>query len=161
MKYLAAALCTAVIASGCGGTGPTTPQPTLPPSVVAPTPAPPTPAPPTPAPPAPVPPAPSVYPAISVGQTVTGTLATNGAVNAFELTVPTSGNLTVTVSWNAKDGIIELGLGNKQFGYELGNSLTGTIPVVAGQEYLIRIADAAPWDYHGLNLPYTFSNSIR
>jgi hypothetical protein len=84
----------------------------------------------------------------------------NGAIQTFELTAPTAGTLTVTVKWDGKDGIIELQIGGKQFGFERGNPLTGGITVAAGQKYLITIADAAPWDYQGLHLAYTFKSSI-
>jgi len=101
-----------------------------------------------------------VYQQISVGQIVTDALTTNGAENSYELTVPRNGTLTVSVSWDRKDGIVELQLGTKRFGFELGNPLIGGLTVIAGQKYLVTIADAAPWDYHGLNLPYTFKSSI-
>jgi hypothetical protein len=91
---------------------------------------------------------------------VAGALEGNGSQNTFELTAPSNGTLTVTVSWDSKDGIVELVLGSKQFGWELGNPLTGGVTVVAGQKYLVTIADGAPWDYDGLHLPYTLKSSI-
>ena len=87
-------------------------------------------------------------------------LKSNGARDYFELTAPSNGSLSITVSWDNTHGVVELWLGSKQFGYELGNPLTGRVTVVAGQKYLVTIADAAPWDYHGLHVPYTFKSSM-
>ena len=98
---------------------------------------------------------------ILVGQPVTGTLMSNGAQHHFELTATSSGTLTVTVSWDRDNGVIQLNVGSGQFGPELGNPLTGRIAVVAGEKYLVTVADAAPWDYHGLRLPYAFTSSIH
>ena len=141
MKYLRTSLCLLLISSGCTSNGsPTGPQSTSRPG--------------------PASPAPPGYTQIAVGQVVTAALKGNGAQHHFELTALSNGTLTVTVSWDNRDGIVELRLGSKQFGYELGNPLTGRVTVVAGQKYLVTIADAAPWDYHGLHLPYTFKSSI-
>ena len=140
MKGFAASLYLAVISSGCTSGSPVAPPPTSPQAVIS--------------------PSPLVYRQISAGQTVTGALEGNGSKAFFVLTAPSNGTLTVTVSWDSKDGIVELVLGPKRFGYELGNPLSGRLAVVAGQKYLVTIVDAAAWDYHGLHLPYTLRSSI-
>lgn len=142
MRYLLTSLCLGVISSGCSGSpaAPQLPSAPLSPGLVGFN--------------------PDRSP-ISVGQLVTGTLRSNGAQNQFELTATSSGTLTVTVSWDGDNGIIELALGSSQFGYELGNPLTGRVAVVAGEKYLITVYDPAAWDYHGLHLPYTFTSSIH
>jgi hypothetical protein len=106
-------------------------------------------------------PVPRVYPQIAAGQTVTDVLGRPWADNGYELTAPRDGMLRVTVSWDSNDGVVSLLVGSKQFGSELGNPRIGEITVVAGQKYLITIADGDPWDSYYLNLPYTFKTSIH
>jgi hypothetical protein len=100
--------------------------------------------------------------AISVGEEVTDTLTFHGDERVFELTAESDGTLVARVSWERSRGSIELMLADRRFGPPLlEGSIVGTVLVVAGQQYLVRVADGAPWDYDDLFLPFALTISIE
>jgi len=100
---------------------------------------------------------------ISVGEEVKGTLSFHGDERLFELTARSDGTLVARVSWEPSRGRLELMLADRWFGPSQpeGSPIVGTLPVVAGQTYRVRIADGAPWDYDDLLVPFVLTTSIR
>jgi len=144
---LAALLGLLVLASACTEGGGGFPTPTRPSTV------------PSPAPPQP----PSQVPrVISVGEEVKDTLTFHGDQRAFELTAPSTGTLIARVSWERNRGLLELMLADRRFGPSTPEgAIVGTLLVVAGQTYRVRIADGAPWDYDDLFLPFALTTSVE
>jgi hypothetical protein len=100
---------------------------------------------------------------IRVGEEVTGVLTVHGAENLFELTAPADGALIARLTWDSSRGRLTLMLADTRFGpVPLDASLiVGTLPVVAGLRYRVRVADGAPWDYDDLFLPFTLTTFLE
>jgi hypothetical protein len=112
--------------------------------------------------PSPAPPLPPTRWAISVGEEVTDTLTFHGDQRVFELTAESDGTLVARVSWERSRGLLELMLADRRFGPSTPEgSIVGTVLVVAGQQYLVRVEDGAPWDYDDLFLPFALTVSIE
>jgi hypothetical protein len=146
---LAALLCLLLLASACGEGGGGL-QTLAGPSAV-----------PSPALPAPSPPPPA-HRAINVGEEVKDTLTFHGDQRVFELTAASDGTLVARVSWERSRGVLELMLADRRFGPSTPEgSIIGTLLVVAGQRYRVRVADGAPWDYDDLFLPFALTTSVE
>ena len=144
----ASLVCLMVLAWACAAGDGGLPTPTRPSTVPSPVPAPPQ----------------SQRPlVISVGEEVKGTLSFHGDERLFELTARSDGTLVARVSWEPSRGRLELMLADRWFGPSQpeGSPIVGTLPVVAGQTYRVRIADGAPWDYDDLLVPFVLTTSIR
>ena len=105
----------------------------------------------------------SLIPRITVGQNVEGVLCCeNGSHTAYTLTATSDGTLIVHLSWSTNQLSLEMYVDDAHFNNP-GNSppLIGKVRVVAGRTYRIRVVDGAPWDYHGLNLPFVLATSME
>jgi hypothetical protein len=100
---------------------------------------------------------------IRVGEEVTGALTAHGAENLFELTAPADGTLSARLSWDSTHGRLTLMLADTRFSPVPFDAslIVGTLPVVAGRRYRVRVADGAPWDYDDLFLPFVLTTSIE
>jgi hypothetical protein len=97
---------------------------------------------------------------ISVGERVEGALAVHGSHKAYELTAPSDGLLVVELSWNTKQGNLELWLEDTQFAQHASPTI-GTVTVSAGRRYRLRVFDGAPWDYDDLYVPFVLTTTIE
>ena len=140
MRNLGAVLCLSVLAFACGGghTLPTAPSDS---ALTALTPT----------------NAPRV---ITVGEEVRSTLTGHGTGMLFELTAPADGALVVRVDWNPTQGRLQLELADRLFANNLSPVL-GSLPVLVGGKYRVRISDGAPWDYDDLVLPFVMTTSME
>jgi hypothetical protein len=93
---------------------------------------------------------------INVGDEVNETLTFHGDEKLFELTAPSDGTLVVRLSWDPNQGRLALDLADREFANfpENWSPIIGTLPVRAGEKYLVTVADGAPWDYDALFLPF-------
>jgi hypothetical protein len=153
--HLRALPCLLILVCACGGgdTPPTAPSTVLRPGGGQP-PSPTGPPPPT---------STSALRVIRVGEEVTGTLTRNGADMRFELTAPSDGTLVAHLSWDKRQGTLDLHLEETLFfpSPPAFSSIVGTMPVVAGRSYRLTVADFAAWDYGGLFLPFVLTTSIQ
>jgi hypothetical protein len=95
---------------------------------------------------------------------VTDTLTGHGTARFYQLTVPSDGTLIVRVSWDPHRGSLELELADRRFASsppDWSPPVVGELSVAAGRTYSVKIADAAPWDYDDLNLPFVVTATIR
>ena len=97
---------------------------------------------------------------ITIGEHVTGLLPAHGSVDAFELTARSSGTLVVRVSWSTR-GRLELWLGDTLCSQTDASPIVARLPVVAGQRYQLKIADAAAWDYDEWSMAYTMTTAVE
>lgn len=142
MRHLVAVLCVSALMSACGSNsgGPaTSTNPSAVPSSDT--------------------PASSPTP-INVGEEVNGMLEVHGVSYVYELTAPSSGTLTARLSWDAKQGSLELSLADTLFPSKSPPTV-GTLVVAAGQKYRVKVADAAKWDYDDLKLSFRLTTSIK
>ena len=117
-------------------------------------------------PPNPAAPAPAQTPAptgpsgpIKLGQQVIATLEGHGAVHTYELTAPYAGTLTAQVTWSGSGPVaLQLEEVHRQGGPP---PLVASLPVEAGAKYLLRVADAAAWDYEPWRLDYMLTTAIQ
>ena len=99
---------------------------------------------------------------INVGEEITDTLTFHGDQRVFELTAASNGTLVARVSWERSRGVLELMLADRRFGPSTPEgSIVGTLLVVPGQRYGVRVADGAPWDYDELFLPFALTTSVE
>jgi hypothetical protein len=100
---------------------------------------------------------------ISLGEEIKDTLTFHGADKFFELTAPSDGTLIVRLSWDARQGRLELGLADTQFAHfpENRSPIVGQLPVLVGGKYRVRVADGAPWDYDGLFVAFDLTTSME
>jgi len=148
MTRLEAVICISMVAAACGsGTHELPTSPTrnpVTPSVPLPT------------------PTVTVVGVIVVGQLVTGALEVHDTANLFELTAPLSGTLVAQLSWPAAQGNLSLSLADVRASSVTPNPpLVARLPIVAGQKYQLRVADAAPWDYDVLHVTYLLTTAIQ
>jgi hypothetical protein len=95
-----------------------------------------------------------------VGEEVADVLTQHGTERAYTFTAPSTGTVDVRVNWDGTCGGLELWFGNV-FAARAPGSIEAKLPVVAGQQYRVRVADAAAWDYDELWLPFVLTTSIR
>jgi hypothetical protein len=110
------------------------------------------------APPAP-PPAP-VDRAIRIGEEVKDTLIGHGSRRVYALTAPVDGLLVAQLSWDTKDGYLELWLEDTAF-VRSSSPTIGRLQVFAGQTYHVGVFDSVPWDYDDLVVPFVLTTSIE
>jgi hypothetical protein len=140
-------------ASACGS-GTPAPTPVVPPVIppaVTPT-------------PRPTPPPPQTGRVIVVGDPIVDTLTEHGTERDYLLTAPADGTLIVRLTWEPHRGLLEIRIANALCGAtppDWAPPIVGRIAVVKGQTYLLRIIDAAPWDYDILNLPFSATTVIE
>ena len=81
----------------------------------------------------------------------------------FELTAPADGALVVRVDWNPTQGRLQLELADRLFANFPDNlsPVLGSLPVLVGGKYRVRISDGAPWDYDDLVLPFVMTTSME
>lgn len=98
---------------------------------------------------------------ISLGQEVRNRLVAHDTYSTFELTVPVDGQVTAHVTWDPADGLLEVWLGDRNIAPDdQDGSIAAGFSVSAGQTYRFIVADAAPWDYGPLDLPFTLTTSM-
>jgi hypothetical protein len=146
MRRLLIALCACGLVSGCGPPTLAEPTPVGPPAVT------------------PVPPPPGPSPIrgtpITIGEEFRGLLTAHGTENILEVTAGSDGMLAVSVTWDPRLGRIEVWVGDEMFGQHTQDRITGLLPVLSGEKYLLRVRDGAPWDYDDLSLPFVLSTSL-
>jgi hypothetical protein len=99
---------------------------------------------------------------IRVGEVVSGVLTANGDSRVYALIARTRGTVTLRVTWDPRHGALELWIGDRLLVPSGdGSPIVARVRVIAGEKYGVRVADAAPWDYGGLYLPFTLSASIE
>ena len=109
-------------------------------------------------PPAPTPPGSASPVRISVGQDVAGAMDQHGVQDVFELTAPRDGTLVVRLSWDRAQGRLSLStLDFRLYVRTETPPIIATLPVVAGDAYRLRVADADPWDYDIFHLRYVLT----
>jgi hypothetical protein len=81
----------------------------------------------------------------------------------FELTASSDGRLVARLSWDPGQGRLELHLADAVVSPVPPDwsPIVGTLPVVAGRTYRLRVADYAAWDYDQLFLPFVLTASIH
>jgi hypothetical protein len=96
---------------------------------------------------------------IILGETIEDRLTMHGTSRVFQFTAPADGTLLVKVSYSRATGILELRLDGHQF---LGPpDIVGKLPVVAGTQYRIEVADSTPWEYDEMNVHFTLTASMQ
>jgi hypothetical protein len=110
--------------------------------------------------PAPAPPPPPADRVISIGEKVEDTLIGHGTHKVYELTAPLDGVLVAQLSWDTKQGHLELWLEDTQFARS-SSPTVGRLYVSAGRKYRVRVFDSAPWDYDDLFVPFVLATSIE
>jgi hypothetical protein len=149
MRKLAALLGLLVLAFACGGgdTLPTAPSTVLSPGDPAPPPSTPT----------------GPGRVISVGEQVNGTLTAHGASMLFDLTAPSDSTLVVRLNWDPRQGSLVLQLEDQVLSAVPPDrsSIVGRLPVTAGRNYRLRVADFAAWDYDDLFLPFVLTTTLE
>jgi hypothetical protein len=100
---------------------------------------------------------------ITVGEEVRSTLTGHGTGMLFDLTAPADGALVVRVDWNPTQGRLQLELADRLFANFPDNlsPVLGSLPVLVGGKYRVRISDGAPWDYDDLVLPFVMTTSME
>jgi hypothetical protein len=78
----------------------------------------------------------------------------------FEITGKADGALTLSLTWDPSRGAIELWLDDRGVQGNPPGRIASTLPIVRGQRYLLRVADAAPWDYDDLHLPFVLTTAF-
>jgi len=100
---------------------------------------------------------------IGVGEEVKDALVSHGSDRLFEVTVPCDGTLAARLTWDPKEGHLELKLADTRFTPTPPDlsPIVGKLPVAAGRSYRIRVTDGAPWDYNDLLLPFVLTTSLE
>jgi len=96
-----------------------------------------------------------------VGETVTGVFCEHGLESVYVLTAPSDGTLILRLGWDRSRGVLELRVGETLFAPPPGSQIEAKLPVIAGHQYRVSVADAAPWDYDVLFLPFVLTTSIQ
>jgi hypothetical protein len=148
MRNVVVLLGSLILATACGRddarpAGPSTPSP-----IPSPSPA-----------PEPTPPSPSVH-VISAGEEVKGELTQHGTHKLYQLTAQSDGELIAQVSWDTKQGALELWLDDAQF-FTSVSPTVGRLRVTAGGTYRLKVADARPWDYDDLSLSFVLTTAVE
>jgi hypothetical protein len=100
---------------------------------------------------------------VNAGEAVEGAVAAHGSYVEFELTAPSDGTLVVQLSWDPRQGRLELDLADRIFANFPDNwsPIVGKLSVVAGGKYRVRVADGAPWDYDDMFVLFVLSTSMN
>ena len=113
--------------------------------------------------PAPPPPPPPGLRAIVIGEELSDTLMGHGDQKFYQVTAPFDGTLVLRVGWDHHQGILSVKVENTWFQPSPGDgsALVAEMAVDAGRSYMVRIADAAPWDYDDLRLPFVVTARMK
>lgn len=109
-----------------------------------------------PATPDPMPPAPPQVIAISVGETVSGTISIGVFELIYELTAESAGFLTAELIW--QEGFLALYLEHIP-GILTPTGRVATLPVEAGRLYRMRVLTSIPWDLFS-DIPFVLTTFI-
>jgi hypothetical protein len=98
---------------------------------------------------------------IAVGDVVNDVLVAHGTEHTFSFTAPSTGTVKLRLTWDRSCGFLDLWVANAWLTGAPGSTIDASLPVLAGQRYSVRVADAAPWDYDVLWLPFALATSIK
>jgi hypothetical protein len=97
---------------------------------------------------------------ISVGQEVSGTMKDHGTKDNYDLVAPSSGTLVVRLDWSMAQARLELWFVGRLISQD-NSPIVARLPVEAGQQYRLTVADAAAWDYDAFNLRYVMTTALE
>jgi hypothetical protein len=112
------------------------------------------------------PPSPSPGPervrTITVGASVSETLDRHGDHRAFEVVAPAAGVLTVRLSWDVRDGKLELLVGDNFVSPSPPDwsPLVAQLCVAVGRTYRVQVWDQVAWDYGDFRASFILTTAL-